>query len=455
MSRVITLRLLLIVVISITMSLPVSSTSAREIPDPGQKGPYEVGFTSFTLIDPTRNTTNRFGGQPIPVDLWYPVDAEDVNTNTPEAIYPLDPLSDYNWPSILSSDWEIYGIDRAYQEATPSSDKPFPLVLLSAGWGFPNWMYIYFGVRLASHGFVVAMPYHYGEGWYWPSEPFEHIAVTSVYRPLDMSFMLTKILERNGINGDLLNNLVRPGQIAASGHSLGGYTAMVLAGGDDEVCDTFYGDPYFGDPPPSTCVPSYPDPRIKIVVMLDGSNQFLKYQELGRIIIPAIGIGEPWEYVESWQARQHAAITAHPNYRVDVNNAQHINFSSFCESFQMMGDQGLIPIEDAQWIVDAYCKAPGQIPSLEAQRLTTKYMVAFLKTHLVGESGYAKILTPGWAITSEEYIEFFVTEKRNPNATDEESPCCFMYFPHQPGSEQEQAEKDSLPRPPEDRIPSW
>ncbi len=84
------------------------------------------------------------------------------------------------------------------------------------------------------------------------------------------------------------------------------------------------------------------------------------------------------------------------------------------------------------------------IPPADAHRLVTQYLIAFLKTNLVGETGYQQILTAGWALTQEQDIEFFVTEKTNANAVDEDWPCCYMYFPNQPGSEQERAEKDPI-----------
>jgi len=51
------------------------------------------------------------------------------------------------------------------------------------------------------------------------------------------------------------------------------------------------------------------------------------------------------------------------------------------------------------------------------------------------------MLTPGFVLKQEPLLEFFVTEKRNPNAIDDKWPGYYIYFPHQPGSEQAKAEK--------------
>jgi len=62
--------------------------------------------------------------------------------------------------------------------------------------------------------------------------------------------------------------------------------------------------------PPWTRAASAPDPRIKAIVTLDGSNQVLHFAELTRVQVPALGIGEEWNAVMDWQARQHAAFRA-------------------------------------------------------------------------------------------------------------------------------------------------
>ena len=65
------------------------SASAADVPNPAQKGPYEVGHTNFVVTDALRNS--EIGGRPIAIYLWYPVDAASVNDLTPRASYPLDP----------------------------------------------------------------------------------------------------------------------------------------------------------------------------------------------------------------------------------------------------------------------------------------------------------------------------------------------------------------------------
>jgi len=443
------------VIYNATMSPPVQGAPAEQIADLGQMGPYAVGHTSFLLYDPSRpgerpgDATFKDTGRPIPVSVWYPADPDVITPSTAKAIYPMDPLYNVVPPS-SSSDWEPYGIDPAYQEPTPSAGGPFPLLMFSPGWGGPTWAHTSIGTRLASHGFVVAVMFHFGDQW-WPWEPaYDPLGVASYNRPRDVSFVLSDLLQRNGTSGDLLHGLIRPDRVAAGGWSLGGYAAMTLAGGDDSVCDTLYGQEGLEDPPAWTCVPSFPDPRIKVITPLDGSNQVLHFYELARITLPAMGIGEEWNAVLDWQARQHAAFSSHPAYRVDLYGSIHQSFSNICEAAQVFIDTNIDPAT-GEWMLDTFCTAD-IISSPLAHQLTSKYMIAFLKTHLVGESGYQNMLTPGWAQSRESVIEFFITEKRNATSIDEDWPDLFIYFPHQPGSAQARGPKDPAKRLPVARI---
>jgi dienelactone hydrolase len=437
---------LLCVCLLMTLTVPVATfAGANEIPDPDLMGPYEIGFTQFMLIDASRNSD--LGGRPIPVYVWYPVSPEDIDESTPEAVYPLDPVL-YIAPPTPSFLWENHGLDRAYQEPPASSDGPFPTVIFSPGWGASALSALFVGTRLASHGFVVAVAYHWGDAA-WPWEPFDPIAVAALNRPRDMSFMLTHLLARNGTPGDLLEDAIEHDQVAASGWSLGGYAAMTMAAGDDLVCDKFFALG-FPDTPLETCVPTLPDPRIKAIVPLDGSNQLLWFDELARIHVPTLGIGQEWSTLEaqlgpamaSWQARLHAGSQGRPGFRVDVRDALHPTFSNLCEGVHVLFDIGLIDEGFFDLLAEAYCSAA--IPTPDAYRLITKYMIAFLKKNVAGVPGYQNILTPGFALTTEPDIEFFVTEKANPDALDEDWPDDFTYFMHQPGGGPANADKNPL-----------
>lgn len=278
------------VVLILAASVAVPSAQPSP-PDPGASGPYAVGHTSFTIVDSTRDAASPFGGRPIFVNVWYPADASGITGSTPDAAYPLDPFYGL-WPVSRSWQWEQFGTAPAYEGVSVSSSKPFPLVVASPGLGTRYFGLLYYGQRLASHGFVVALAQHYHDGYGSDPEPGDPIDTAMLNRPIDVSRMIDSLLATNEDSGSLLFESLQPDRIAAIGHSLGGYAAMVLAGGDDVVC----GSP--ADPLADTCVPAYtsaPDRRIKAIVPLDGSSQLLRFAELARITVPSMAIGEAWD----------------------------------------------------------------------------------------------------------------------------------------------------------------
>jgi predicted dienelactone hydrolase len=205
------------------------------VADAAQKGPYEIGFTSFVLTDSSRPGDGAaYLHRPLPVYVWYPADAQAVTPAWPQALYPMDPLY-AGLPSFPADAWAPYGFDQALQEPAPSADGPFPLVVISPGWGGSAWQHMPIATRLASHGFVVAVPYHAGDQ-FWPWEPlFDRLSVATFNRPRDVSFVLTDLLAKNAMAGHLLHGTMRPDQVAAAGWSLGGYASIVLASGDEAL----------------------------------------------------------------------------------------------------------------------------------------------------------------------------------------------------------------------------
>ena len=432
-------------------AVQASSGSPDKIDMLGEPGPYAVGFTSFTVVDNSRPGAAGYDHRPIPVYLFYPVDNASLSAGAPDALYPLDALYQ---PALTSpsSEWEAMGYDRAFQEPAPSSKGPFPLLLVSTGWGPHPWAHISIGTRLASHGFVVAVLRHTGDPWYSTDPAGDHYALAMWNRPRDLSFVLTTLLERNKVQGDRFYGLIAPKLVAGAGWSAGGYAAIALASGDDTVWDYGLTDPYsFVDPPIPEDVPrdsTLPDPRFRVLVGLDAANQELRFEELARVKVPVMGLGEEWDVLAidplmiGWQARQHAAFSGHPSYRVDVAGMNHFSFSDTCDGLVIMDRYGLETYmatndEVRSWFCEGV-NAPA-----EGRAIITRYMLAFLKSQLLGEKDYQRMLTPGWALTRETKVEFFETEKRSPETIIGEWPDLSVYFWHQPGVLHSQANTNS------------
>jgi predicted dienelactone hydrolase len=435
------ITLCIVAIVAAAIGFRLESQAAAS-PPADQAGPYKVGFVTNTYYDSTRSD-NVEGARPIMTYIWYPAAPDNNGNPMLPAVYEIGLTG---VPPYSSTDFEAYGVDPAYQEVAASKDGPFPLVVLSPGGGAFPLLYVHIGARLASHGFVVAIPYNYGEGVLgeptWELSSPAHGIGTYVDRTRDIQYLMTQLVADSNQSDNLLSGTVQADQIAVSGHSWGGLATLALAGGDDQACDLAGLDPNLR--PPELCVPILPDPRIKAIVPLDPSSFHLHYAEMARIKIPSMVIGREWNTLEAGQvgeesllARPHSAIQGHPNYRVDIANYQHMSFSSACSCLNVLRE--FLGDEATDSSLEQYCpKEP--VPPDEIGNLTTRYMVAFLKTVLVGEKGYEEMLTTDYALEYEPFIEFFETEAGSPDEPVEEG--YFSYFKHQPGTERATALKE-------------
>ena len=439
------------IVALITAAIGITLTvQAVDSPPADQTGPYKVGFKANTYYDSTRSDYAG-GPRPIVTFIWYPVDPE-IEGELPAAVYPMNVSGLPGLPDASSTDFEAYGIDPAYQEVAPSQDGPFPLVVFSPGMNGDSLGYVHIGTRLASHGFVVAVPTNFDDRVNTQGLP-EFYKTLEAYsigpyleRTRDIEYLLNQLLAESQQSTNLLSGTIQPDQIAVSGHSLGGLAALALTGGDDSACDWRAEGMDPNNIPPEICVPVNPDPRIKAIVPLDPSSYVLKYTEMERIEVPSMIIGQEYSALEAAQTgaetllvRPHAAIQGDPNYRVDVSGAIHNSFSSYCSYLHILRDKGFLDDQLLETLKPYNCP-PEPFSAAEIENLTTQYMIAFLKIELVGERGYQEMLTADYALENEPLIEFFESEQGDPNTLDEDG--YFNYFLHQPGSERGTALKD-------------
>jgi predicted dienelactone hydrolase len=152
--------------------------------NPGKPGNQQVQLVSFTLQDRQRNRT-------IPVDIY---------------------------------------------SSTGATQKP--LVVISHGFGANRRHLQYLAQHLASYGFTVAALEHPGSN----AQSVNRVTSSSsdltriisarefIDRPQDVTFLLDELAKLNLQPGQLQNKL-NTAQVTVIGHSLGGYTALALAGG--------------------------------------------------------------------------------------------------------------------------------------------------------------------------------------------------------------------------------
>lgn len=128
-----------------------------------------------------------------------------------------------------------------------SDQRRGPLVVLSHGFAADSRFLGYLGEHLASHGFTVAAIQHPASSLDWleqltsgrwiPDEQRRILPATEfIDRPKDIQFLLNE-LEELEQRSDRFAGLFNTEQVTVIGHSLGGYTAMALAGAELDLAN--------------------------------------------------------------------------------------------------------------------------------------------------------------------------------------------------------------------------
>ncbi|HHP7230176.1 MAG TPA: alpha/beta hydrolase [Xenococcaceae cyanobacterium] len=128
---------------------------------------------------------------------------------------------------INSSFFELY---------LPKTAQPVPLIIISHGLASDRNTFDYLGKHFASYGFAVAIPDHNTTNF----EQFARFlsgkaklpqAENLILQPLDIKYLLDW-LESESQTNQRLKHKINLQQVGLIGHSLGGYTALALAGGE-------------------------------------------------------------------------------------------------------------------------------------------------------------------------------------------------------------------------------
>jgi predicted dienelactone hydrolase len=160
-------------------------------------GPYKVGMTQLEYLDSSE------GSRPLNLMLIYP--AAPPPTAPPFKIF-------------MSTNLHLY------KDAPVVSDGlKHPLVVFSHGAGGNGSLYAWFGEYLASHGYLVAMVYHFRANTYDSSALYVRNRIWQ--RPRDISLYITSLLQ-----DEAWRLHIDPSQIGVAGHSQGGFTALWVGG---------------------------------------------------------------------------------------------------------------------------------------------------------------------------------------------------------------------------------
>ena len=318
-----------------------------------EPGPWAVGTKTVEV------TGAR--GRTLPTQVWYPVDTE-VAADAEPAVY--------EFPGIEVPSGAVAG--------APPADGEFPLVIYSHGNNGLRYVSSFMTEHLASHGFVVMAPDHTGntaiDNFLGTGDETEQSAAD---RPADVAAVIDAA--EAGVPG--LEDVVAvtdTDRVAVTGHSFGGYTALVAAGGTDDIES---------------------DERVDAIIGLAPASSGIPDDSLEAVDVPTLlvsGTLDETTPVEEDTIRPAELVQGRPLVRADIEKAGHQSFADVCVYLGLVDSLPDLPaelVEAVQEYAEEGC-AEELIDYEEAQRLTNRLATAFLLDSLYGDADYVPLLAP-------------------------------------------------------------
>lgn len=291
-----------------------------------------------------------------------------------------------------------------YLPAAPARSAPLPpapVIVISHGLGSDRTSYAYLAAHLASYGFAVALPEHPGSNADQLAALLEGRAsevaepAEFVDRPLDVKLLLDNLQGLNQTD-PLFRNRLNLQEVGVVGQSLGGYTALALAGAPINPtqlrADCLPGDAFnlssllqcraLDLAPP---LPNLRDDRVKAIIAINPiDSTILGQASLSQINIPTLIVGGNADTVAPVlpeQIRPFTWLTTASRYLLVIRGSTH--FSTIGDSTR--GDVVNFPPE-----------VIGPDPAV-ARRYMNAFSVAFFRTHLGHQSDYQQFLGAAYA----------------------------------------------------------
>lgn len=186
----------------------------------------------------------------------------------------------------------------------------FPLIIISHGNGGSHLLYRTISTYLAKNGYIVAMLEHYGNNR--NNNTLENTTENLETRPRHVSLTIDYLISDNW-----LNEMIAQNKIGVIGHSMGGYTALALAGGVPRTKD-------------GVVIEVVPDYRITAIVLLaPGAGWFMN--SLEKVTIPILLLTAEHDPITPKWNREIVMNFVPDKSKVifnEVENAGHFSFLS-------------------------------------------------------------------------------------------------------------------------------
>lgn len=192
-----------------------------DAPELSAHGDLPIGVRTIEVTNPGQPdiVAMAAGGEArydrsLTLEVWYPAADGTGNEGTYRAY-------------LRDGETEVTLTGRAVRDAEPAADGPYPLVIVSHGYPGNRFLMSHLTENLATKGYVVVSIDH-ADSTYNDQAAF---GSTLVNRSLDQIFVLNEIERLHGEDGDFLSGLVDTQNTGLVGYSMGGYGAIITAGG--------------------------------------------------------------------------------------------------------------------------------------------------------------------------------------------------------------------------------
>ena len=337
-------------------------TQRPDAPERAAYGDYEIGTRPIELInsgqidvlalDPEADQPDELPlyDRSLPVQMWYPA-------------YPGATGSKNLKVFLRDSQTEVDISGQATKWAAPvSSDGPFPLVIVSHGYPGNRFLLSHLAENIASKGYIVASIDH-TDSTYRTQSAF---GSTLRNRSLDQLFVLNEMARLDDDPASFLNGLIDTDNTAIVGYSMGGYGAVITAGGGvTEASVQFPFSPPFGTlgihQSGSDTHNALPDSRIKTAIAFApwGRNSgFFDADSLAGLQIPMLFVAGSQDDVSLYEDGVRAIWEEASNIDralLTFENANHNAAAPMpapAESYEVSASLGYAPFghyADAVW----------------------------------------------------------------------------------------------------------
>ncbi|MEX0345570.1 MAG: alpha/beta hydrolase family protein [Rhizobiaceae bacterium] len=314
-----------------------------ELTNPGQ--------INIIAIDPAKPKPDPLPtyDRTLTVEVWYPAASDAGGPNGLKAF-------------LRDGTTEVTLLGQAMRDAAPANGQSYPLVIISHGYPGNRFLLSHLAENIASKGYVVASIDH-RESTYRDQSAF---GSTLINRSLDQKFVLDEIARLSADSSSFLSGIADHSNTAIIGYSMGGYGAVITAGGG--VTQTSIDYPWGGPhgllavhKSGSDSHASMPDARIKTAIAFApwGMNYaFWDAETLKGVKIPMMFVAGSKDDVSGYENGIHAIWKAAVNVDrslLTFENANHnagAPYPAPAESHAFNEQLGFAPFDhyaDAVW----------------------------------------------------------------------------------------------------------